>query len=204
MKKAKAKKTEPVANSTSKKGANEPREQVEQKEQADISNELAEAKAEIAKLQSEKQTLQEHSMRLQAEYDNYRRRTKSEKERIYSDALQTVCKELLVLFDNLARAKDSNEKQLAEEKDLDERALAILQSLVKGSDLLHQQAKQMLERLGVTEVAALGMKFNPDCHEAVMHIEDEQYGENEIIEVFQTGYQYGDRILRPAVVKVAN
>lgn len=219
MKKAKAKKTEQVAANASKKVKQLPNEEIDvsvelknaqaelensQTELAKVQAELANAQIELANLQSDKQALQEHSLRLQAEYDNYRRRTQSEKERIYGDAMQNICKELLVLLDNLTRAKDSNEKQLAEQKDLDEQALAVLKSLVKGSDLLDQQAKQLFTKLGVTEIEALGATFNPDYHEAVLHVEDEQYGENEVIEVLQTGYQYGERVLRPAIVKVAN
>lgn len=205
MKKAKAKKTEPTKTSAAEQTVDVQDEKLDlAKELADLQSELAGAKEELAKLTSEKQALQEHSMRLQAEYDNYRRRTQGEKERIYGDAMQSICKELLVLLDNLARAKDSNERQLAEQEGLGEAALSVLQSLTKGSDLLHQQAKQLFEKLGVTEIEALGTPFNPDCHEAVMHIEDEQYGENEVVEVFQTGYKYGERVLRPAVVKVAN
>lgn len=169
-----------------------------------VKAELAKTKLALATLQQEKQTLQDQSMRLQAEYDNYRRRTQSEKERIYGDAIQKICKELLLLLDNLGRAKDSNVKQLAEQQDLGEQATSVLQSLVKGSELVYQQAEQLFNKLGVTEMAALGEKFNPDFHEAVMHVEDEQFGENEVVEVFQTGYLYGERVLRPAVVKVAN
>ena len=169
-----------------------------------VKAELAKTKLALAALQQEKQTLQDQSMRLQAEYDNYRRRTQSEKERIYGDAIQKICKELLLLLDNLGRAKDSNVKQLAEQQDLGEQATSVLQSLVKGSELVYQQAEQLFNKLGVTEMAALGEKFNPDFHEAVMHVEDEQFGENEVVEVFQTGYLYGERVLRPAVVKVAN
>lgn len=219
MKKAKAKKTEQVAVNASKKIKQLPNEEIDvsaevkiaqaelensQSELAKVQAELANAQIELSNLQSDKQALQEHSLRLQAEYDNYRRRTQSEKERIYGDAMQNICKELLVLLDNLTRAKDSNEKQLAEQKNLDEQALAVLKSLVKGSDLLDQQAKQLFTKLGVTEIEALGATFNPDYHEAVLHVEDEQYGENEVIEVLQTGYQYGERVLRPAIVKVAN
>ena len=148
--------------------------------------------------------MQDACLRSQAEFENYKRRTAAEKERIYGDALQDLCKELLPLIDNLSRAKDAHEQQLAAAETLEDKAKELVDSLTKGSDLLYQQGKKLLDKLGVSEIEALGATFDPNCHAAVLHVEDEQYGENEVIEVFEPGYKFHERVLRPAVVKVAN
>ena len=162
--------------------------------------ELEAVRAELQQAQDNISKLQDACLRSQAEFENYKRRTAAEKERIYGDALQDLCKELLPLIDNLSRAKDAHEQQLAAAETLEDKAKELVDSLTKGSDLLYQQGKKLLDKLGVSEIEAL----DPNCHAAVLHVEDEQYGENEVIEVFEPGYKFHERVLRPAVVKVAN
>lgn len=166
--------------------------------------ELEAVRAELQQAQDNISKLQDACLHSQAEFENYKRRTAAEKERIYGDALQDLCKELLPLIDNLSRAKDAHEQQLAAAENLEDKAKELVDSLTKGSDLLYQQGKKLLDKLGVSEIEALGATFDPNCHAAVLHVEDEQYGENEVIEVFEPGYKFHERVLRPAVVKVAN
>ena len=128
-------------------------------------------------------------LRLAAEYDNYRKRTTKEKEGIYADAKMDTVKPFLDVADNLDRAVSQFEEGDPHRQ---------------GMELICKQFAAVLEKLGVTEIAALGQPFDPEKHNAVMHIDDENYAENTVAEVFQKGYQMGDRVVRFAMVKVAN
>ena len=128
-------------------------------------------------------------LRLAAEYDNYRKRTIKEKEGIYADAKMDTVKPFLDVADNLDRAVSQFEEGDPHRQ---------------GMELICKQFAAVLEKLGVTEIAALGQPFDPEKHNAVMHIDDENYAENTVAEVFQKGYQMGDRVVRFAMVKVAN
>ena len=128
-------------------------------------------------------------LRLAAEYDNYRKRTAREKEHVYSDARADTVKPFLAVLDNLERGV-----QQFEEGDPHR----------QGMELICKQFAAVLEKLGVTEIPSLGQTFDPEKHNAVMHIDDENFGENTVAEVFQKGYQLGDKVVRFAMVKVAN
>lgn len=128
-------------------------------------------------------------LRLAAEYDNYRKRTTKEKENIYSDAKADTIKPFLDVYDNLARGA-------AQLEDGD--------SHKQGLEMIAKQFLAVLEKLGVTEIEALGQPFDPEKHNAVMHVEDEAAGENTVVEVFQKGFAMGEKVLRFAMVKVAN
>jgi molecular chaperone GrpE len=128
-------------------------------------------------------------LRLAAEYDNYRKRTTKEKENVYADAKADTIKPFLDVYDNLARGA----AQL-EEGD----------SHKQGLEMIAKQFLAVLEKLGVTEIQALGQPFDPAKHNAVMHVEDEAAGENTVVEVFQKGFAMGEKVLRFAMVKVAN
>ena len=128
-------------------------------------------------------------LRLAAEYDNYRKRTTREKETIYQDAKSDTIKPFLEVYDNLVRGA-------AQLEDGD--------SHKQGLEMIAKQFMAVLEKLGVTEIPAEGQPFDPEKHNAVMHVEDETAGENTIVEVFQKGFAMGDKILRFAMVKVAN
>ena len=128
-------------------------------------------------------------LRLAAEYDNYRKRTTKEKEGIYADARLDTVKPFLDVADNLDRAVSQFEEGDPHRQ---------------GMELICKQFAAVLEKLGVTEIAALGQPFDPEKHNAVMHIDDENFAENTVAEVFQKGYQMGDRVVRFAMVKVAN
>lgn len=128
-------------------------------------------------------------LRLAAEYDNYRRRTTKEKESIWSDAKADTATAFLPVYDNLERA--------LKQESADE-------AFKKGVEMTMTQLKTVLEKLGVTEIPALGQPFDPALHNAVMHVEDESLGENTVAEVFQTGFRLGEKVIRFAMVKVAN
>ena len=144
--------------------------------------------ADLAAKQLE--SVKDQFVRLTAEYDNYRKRTTKEKETIYQDAKGDTIKEFLAVYDNLERAAASEGGEDSPHK--------------KGLEMIFNQYKKILEDLGVTEIEARGQTFDPNRHNAVMHIEDEQYGENEVVQVFQTGFMLGDKVLRYAFVQVAN
>ena len=128
-------------------------------------------------------------LRLAAEYDNYRKRTAKEKESIYADAKLDTVKPFLDVADNLDRAVSQFEEGDPHRQ---------------GMELICKQFAAVLEKLGVTEIPSLGQTFDPEKHNAVMHIDDENFGENTVAEVFQKGYQLGDKVVRFAMVKVAN
>ena len=139
--------------------------------------------------------LEARYMSLYAEYDNYRRRTQKEKENLYADAIATVTKEFLTLIDNLDRAVDGAKK--SDENSLDK--------VIQGMELVGRQAQDTLTKIGVEEIPAeRGTKFDPNLHDAMMHVEDEDLGEQEIAMVFAKGYKYKDRVIRHAQVQVAN
>ena len=155
-----------------------------------ITQEVAEETvAEENEFQKKWQDVNEKYMRTLAEYDNYRKRTIKEKESIYPEAKAVVVEKFLPVMDNFQRALDS-----AEEKD----------AFYEGVAMVKKQMDEVLASLGVEEISAVGEKFNPELHNAVMHIDDEEKGENIIVEEFQKGYKIGDRVIRHSMVKVAN
>ena len=157
--------------------------------QANAPGEEPEAVPEEAPAQ-EQLVPKEQFLRLAAEYDNYRKRTAKEKETLYQDAKADTIKEFLAVYDNLERAAGAPGGEDDPHK--------------KGLEMIFAQYKELLKKLGVTEIEAKGQPFDPERHEAVMHIDDENFGENEIAQVFQAGFVLGDRVIRHAVVQVAN
>ena len=128
-------------------------------------------------------------LRLAAEYDNFRKRSQKEKDSLYTDIKVDTLRKFLPVYDNLERAL----KQATADE-----------AYRKGVEMIMAQFKSTMDGLGVTEIAAEGEKFDPKKHNAVMHVEDESFGENEIVEVFQRGFTLGDKVIRFAMVKVAN
>lgn len=135
------------------------------------------------------ESVKDQFTRLTAEYDNYRKRTTKEKENIYADAKLDTVKPFLEVADNLDRAVSQFEEGDPHRQ---------------GMEMICKQFTAVLEKLGVTEIPALGQPFDPGKHNAVMHIDDENFGENIVAEVFQKGYQMGEKVVRFAMVKVAN
>ncbi len=128
--------------------------------------------------------------RLGAEYENYRKRTAKEKETIYQDAKGDTITPFLAVYDNLERA-------LASDTDVESPHR-------KGIEMMYTQYKDILAKLGVTEMDCKGKPFDPEKQNAVMHIENPDLGENTVAEVFQAGFMLGDKVLRFAIVQVAN
>ena len=128
-------------------------------------------------------------LRICAEYDNFRRRSQKEKESLYGDIRSDVVQKFLPVYDNLERAL----KQGTEDE-----------AYRRGVEMIMTQFQSTLEKLGVKSMDCLGQKFDPALHNAVMHVDDEEKGENEIVEVFQQGFLLGDKVIRFAMVKVAN
>ena len=130
--------------------------------------------------------------RQMAEFDNYRKRTEKEKSAMYEIGSKDVIEKILPIVDNFERGFAT----VAEEEKEN--------PFVQGMDKVYKQLMTMLEGLGVKPIEALGQEFNPDLHHAVMHVEDEEAGENVIVEEFQKGYMYRDSVVRYSMVKVAN
>ena len=153
---------------------------------------LAEAVAEIDKLKKELAEKEDRYLRTLAEYDNFRKRTASEKSAIYSDTVAEVVEKFLPVLDNLERAVGVDTEG--------ESAKAVRE----GVEMVLRSFRETLEKLGVSEIEAEGKTFDPTYHHAVMKEEDPEKGENEITAVFQKGYTLGGKVIRYAMVKVAN
>ncbi|MBR6780461.1 MAG: nucleotide exchange factor GrpE [Clostridia bacterium] len=162
----------------------------EQTAQADAAaQEAAKAQAEIKTLQEELAATKEQLMRIAAEYDNFRRRTQKEKEALYTDSRSDVLTKLLPVIDNFERAGS---------------AKCDFDGYKKGIEMTLTQLLETMQALGCESFGAVGDEFDPNIHNGVMHIEDENLGENVIAQVFIKGYKIGDRVIRPASVQVAN
>ena len=161
-------------------------EKAAEEETFTVTREQMEQMEQLAKMVSD---ASDKYLRLAAEYDNYRKRTTREKENAYADAKADTIKPFLAVLDNLERGV-----QQFEEGD----------GHRQGLEMICKQFIDVLGQMGVTEIPALGQPFDPEKHNAVMHTEDESAGENTIVEVFQKGFMIGDKVLRFAMVKVAN
>jgi molecular chaperone GrpE len=149
---------------------------------------LRKNKDEIKKLNNELEALKERLLRVTAEYENYRKRTTKEKEGIYTDACSDVLKEILPVVDNIERAYSAE---------------GSVEDLKKGIEMTMKGVEDTFKKLGVEEIDATS-EFDPNLHQAVMHIEDESLEQNQVVEVFMKGYKRGDKVIRHSVVKVAN
>lgn len=143
---------------------------------------------ELAALKTQLAEQQEQYKRMLAEYANYKRRTEQEKESIGQFAKSEVLRELLPSLDNLERAVDAPDGP----------------EYKKGVDMTVSQLKALLEKLGLSEIEAKGQAFDPEIHHAVMREDADGVEADTVTEVFQKGYRVGDRVIRPAMVKVAN
>ena len=164
----------------------------EKKKAKKLESENAELRKMIDEKSKEIAELNDKYLRLCAEYDNFRRRTAKEKESTYADACCDTLEQILPVLDNLERAAQYNTEDSAETP------------MGKGLELTLKSFVETLSKLGVAEIEALGKDFDPNIHNAVMHVEDENEGENTVVEVFMKGYAKGDKVLRHSMVKVAN
>ena len=197
------KKTEEVTEETAaeteekveEKAAEEPKEEKKTDKKEKAKEEKAETKEEKkTETKEEKKTeapqgASDAYLRLLAEYDNYRKRSQKEKDSLYADIKADTVTKFLPVYDNLVRALNQGTED---------------EAYRKGVEMIMNQFCQTLEKLGVTKTESLGQKFDPKFHNAVMHVDDEEKGENEIVEVFQEGFMLGEKVIRFAMVKVAN
>ncbi len=166
-----------------KEESKEAKKDKKQKKESKKETELKETAEKLIQAEKEKY------LRLCAEYDNFRKRSQKEREGLYADIKADTLLKFLPVYDNLERALAT---PTADE------------AYRKGVEMTMVQFNQTLEKLGITEIEALGKPFDPNVHNAVMHVEDETFGENEVVEVFQKGFKLNDKVIRFAMVKVAN
>ena len=176
-----SKETVPVEEEPKKEKKSKPKK--EKDKESKKAPDLKEAAEKLVREEKDKY------LRLAAEYDNFRKRSQKEKDSLYTDIKVDTLRKFLPVYDNLERAL----KQATADE-----------AYRKGVEMIMAQFKSTMDGLGVTEIAAEGEKFDPEKHNAVMHVEDESFGENEIVEVFQRGFTLGDKVIRFAMVKVAN
>lgn len=161
---------------------------------AEAEEEVGALRSDLESLQGEYEAQQDALLRLRAEYDNFRRRSRLEKDELYADAVCDVSTAWLPVLDNLERALKALEGLEGDDA----------RAALEGVSMIKRQAEEVMQKLGIEAIEDLSASFDPQLHEAIMHVEDEAYGESEIIEVFEKGYRKGDRVLRHSMVKVAN
>lgn len=149
-------------------------------------------KEENERLKKQFDELSDRHLRTLAEYDNYRKRSIKEKDSAYADAYTDVLKQILPVIDNLERAAAYTADAPADDK------------VGQGVNMTLKSFESALKKLGIEEIDAVGCEFNPLFHNAVMHIEDENLGKNVVASVLQKGYKKGDKVIRYAMVQVAN
>lgn len=176
---------EPEKAAEAKENKKEDKKEKKQKKESKKDRE-AELKETAEKLiQAEK----EKYLRLCAEYDNFRKRSQRERDTLYADIKADTLLKFLPVYDNLERALATPTED---------------EAYRRGVEMIMTQFCTTMQKLGITEIEALGQKFDPNVHNAVMHVEDEAFGENEVVEVFQKGFMLNDKVIRFAMVKVAN
>lgn len=161
-------------------------EKTEKKKTKKPETEIRELKKQLEEETAKAEDANDKYLRMMAEYDNFRKRSAKEKEGVYADAYADCIGNILPVLDNLSRAAGSEN----------------FEAVKKGLEMTEKAFADALSKMGITEVET--EKFDPNLHNAVMHVEDETRGEGEIVEVFQKGYRKGDKIIRYAMVKVAN
>ncbi|MBO5477544.1 MAG: nucleotide exchange factor GrpE [Clostridia bacterium] len=150
---------------------------------------IEELRAQLKTEREKSDEYYEHLKRNMAEFDNFKKRISKEKDMMYNTISANIVSELLPILDNFDKALNATTTD---------------ESYKNGMVMIYNQLIETLNKLGVEEIVALNTTFDPNFHEAVMHVEDENYGEKEVTEVFRKGYKIGDRIIRHAMVKVAN
>lgn len=169
--------------------AEETKEEKSGKSKSDKGNKkIKELEEKLEEANKRADDINEKYLRMLAEYDNFRKRSAKELEGRYGDAYTDALTAVLPVLDNLERAE----------------GCADAEGLAKGLELTLKSFRDTLEKMGVKEIEALGKTFDPNFHNAVFHVEDENYGEGEIVEVLMKGYTKGDKVIRYSMVKVAN
>ena len=174
------------AKAEAKKTEEKPADKKQDKKESKAAEEKKEEQSSPAE---ELKGANDRYLRLLAEYDNYRKRSQKEKDSLYADIKSDTVAKFLPVYDNLVRALAQSTED---------------EAYRRGVEMIMTQFNTTLEKLGATKIECLGQKFDPSLHNAVMHVEDEEKGENEIVEVFQEGFMMGEKVIRFAMVKVAN
>ena len=188
--KKEAPQTEETPEQAAPAPAEEPDKKTDKKDRKkDKKKEADRAAEKTAELEAQLAAANDRYLRICAEYDNFRRRSQKEKDGLFGDVKADTIRMFLPVYDNLERAL----KQGTEDE-----------AYRKGVELIMAQFESTLEKLGVARIESLGRTFDPTLHNAVMHVDDGEKGENEIVEVFQQGFKLGDKVIRFAMVKVAN
>ncbi len=164
-------------------------EETQYEETKEDNKSLEDLKTRLKQEKEKSDEYYEHLKRNMAEFDNFKKRITKEKDMMYNTISANIISELLPILDNFDKALNA---ETADE------------SYKNGIVMIYNQLMETLNKLGVEEIEALNSTFDPNFHEAVMHVEDENYGEKEVTEVFRKGYKIGDKIIRHAMVKVAN
>ena len=158
----------------------------DKKKMKKLESELSALQKKVEELEAAKSESEDKYLRMMAEYDNFRKRSAKEKEGVWADAYADCVANILPILDNLDRASRSDN----------------FEAVKKGLEMTEKAFLDAMEKMGITEVET--KTFDPNLHNAVMHVEDDAFGESEIVEVFQKGYVKGDKVIRYAMVKVAN
>ncbi|MDD4806915.1 nucleotide exchange factor GrpE [Caproicibacterium lactatifermentans] len=183
-------KEEPKPSEPAEDQKDKPAGKASKKENKELKEKLEKLQNDLAAFKMEADQQKDRLMRTAAEYDNYRKRTEREKNALYASATADTVKEFLPVADNLERALGQAE--------------CSTEDLRKGIEMVQKQMLSTLEKLGVEPMGKAGEKFDAQLHNAVSHTEDDTLGENVIAEVYQQGYMLGDKVVRHAMVKVAN
>ncbi|BCS80999.1 nucleotide exchange factor GrpE [Anaerocellum diazotrophicum] len=182
---------EDAAKTQENDGANESSENIEvEPHQEDIVKTL---KKQLEEKEREVEEYKSLCQRIAADFDNYKKRIAKDKENMYYEVVADVVGKFLPIVDNFERAIDSAKNS----KDTND-------DLLKGLEMIKKQIDDIFSKLGVEPIEALNKEFDPYLHNAIMHVEDERYGKNVVIEEFQKGYKIKDRVIRYSLVKVAN
>lgn len=175
-------------NTAEKENAKKAKSSPLEEEISRLSAELAQSRKDADAAKAALAEQKDQYLRVAAEYDNYRKRSQKEREGIYFSAYADVMKQLLPVIDNLERAGEFTDTA----------------QVVEGVQMICRGFHDVMTKLGITEIEADGKPFDPNLHNAVMHVEDDSVGENMVVQVLQKGYRLGDTVLRCAMVKVAN
>ena len=178
--------TAPEVEEAAEEKATATETKADKKRMKKLESELSALQKKVEELEAAKSESEDKYLRMMAEYDNFRKRSAKEKEGVYADAYADCVANILPILDNLDRASHSDN----------------FEAVKKGLEMTEKAFLDAMEKMGITEVET--KTFDPNLHNAVMHVEDDAYGESEIVEVFQKGYVKGDKVIRYAMVKVAN
>ncbi len=179
-------------NSIEEETQNTEEQEAEENIEEANNNDIETLQQELAEATQKSEEYFDRLQRTMAEFNNFKKRTIKEKENLYSNAVGDTISEILPVLDNLDRAISSSNEQTDSIQ------------IIEGVQMVIKQFKDCLSKLGVEEIVAIGETFNPELHNAVMHVEDETVGDSIIIEEFQKGFKVKDKVIRHSMVKVAN